>query len=281
MSAPRSAAAKGGQRRRRARPLWRRRSTRAAGAILLLLVTIASGWWSWREGWIADAASDLRRQMIALTTDMGLTVAEILVIGRDHASRDALLKAIGHGRGAPILNLDPDATRRRIEALPWVRVAAVERLLPDTIVVRIRERQPMAVWQNQGRFALIDRQGTVIEDRRLDRFPDLLVVVGADAPGNASGLLDVLRTEVGLMTRVKAAVRVGGRRWNLRLDNGMDVHLPEVGAASAWARLAQYERTHKVLARDVEVLDLRLPDRVIVRRHQGSGKEGRKGGRET
>ena len=68
------------------------------------------------------------------------------------------------------------------------------------------------------------------------------------------------------MDHVKAAVRVGGRRWNLRLKNDIDVRLPEENAAKAWSRLAEYEKTHRVLERDVQILDLRLPDRLIVRK---------------
>jgi cell division protein FtsQ len=68
------------------------------------------------------------------------------------------------------------------------------------------------------------------------------------------------------MVHVRAAVRVGGRRWNLRLAGGIDVQLPEQDPSSAWLRLAQYQRSHSVLSRDVTVVDLRLPDRLIVRK---------------
>ena len=74
------------------------------------------------------------------------------------------------------------------------------------------------------------------------------------------------------MGMVKAAVRVGGRRWNLRLEGDIDVRLPELDTAAAWARLAEYEKTHRVLERDVQVLDLRQPDRLIVRKNRNRPK---------
>ena len=67
------------------------------------------------------------------------------------------------------------------------------------------------------------------------------------------------------MRLVKAAVRVGGRRWNLRLKGGIDVRLPENNTAAAWTRLAKYEKSHQVLERNIRILDLRIPDRLIVR----------------
>ncbi|MCH7555160.1 MAG: cell division protein FtsQ, partial [Proteobacteria bacterium] len=56
-----------------------------------------------------------------------------------------------------------------------------------------------------------------------------------------------------------------GRRWNLRLDNGVDVELPEAGINAAWRRLADIERRHRLLSRDITAIDLRLPDRLVVR----------------
>jgi len=84
-----------------------------------------------------------------------------------------------------------------------------------------------------------------------------------------------------LMRRVKAAVRVGGRRWNLRLEGDIDVRLPEDNAAAAWTRLAEYEKTHQVLERDVRILDLRLPDRLIVRKPPRPARPANGKGQET
>ena len=139
-------------------------------------------------------------------------------------------------------------------------------MLPDTVLLNIEERIPLALWQHKGVFALIDTDGEVILRTGLERYSDLLVVVGADAPDHAAELLKTLATEPQLMSLVRAAIRVGGRRWNLRLKGDIDVRLPEEDTGSAWARLAEYEKTHQVLERDVQILDLRLPDRLIFRK---------------
>ena len=93
-----------------------------------------------------------------------------------------------------------------------------------------------------------------------------VVVVGDGAQIQAATLLKTLRNEPELLVLVETAVWVGGRRWNIRLKGNIDVRLPEKNAKSAWARLAEYERVHGILERDVQVLDLRLPDRLIVRK---------------
>ena len=219
--------------------------------------------------------------MIAASAEAGLRVEEILVVGRNETSRQALLDAVRLARGAPIMAFDPQDAKRRIEALPWVRIATVKRMLPDTVLLGVVEREALALWQHKGRFALIDHDGTVIQDRGLERFSGLLVVVGKDAPVHAAALLGMLATQPNLLAQVKTAVRVGGRRWNLRFESGIDVRLPEENPASAWARLAEYERTNQVLARDVEMLDLRLPDRLIVRRAPRPERRPERRDRET
>jgi len=156
------------------------------------------------------------------------------------------------------------------------------------LVVHLIERRPIALWQHQGQFALIDEDGEVITREGLGRFSRLIHVVGADAPDHVGGLLELLETQPELKAQVKAAVRVGGRRWDLILAGGVDVRLPETGAPQALARLADFELETGVLGREIKVLDLRAPDRVIVRRGgDGRPQEGaakapkRKPGQET
>lgn len=242
------------------------RKARTALGVLGVAVAFSGGWWLWYSGTAGKLANSAKWTAIATTAEVGFRVDEILVVGREQTLRDDLSRAVGLTRGTPILAFDPSAAKARVEALPWVLTASVERALPSTVLVRVQERQPLALWQSKGRLHLIDEGGEIIISGGLERFSDMLLVVGEDAPDHTAALIQTLQTEPQLMTRVTAAVRVGGRRWNLRLDSGVDVRLPEGDPSAAWSRLAEYERSHRVLARDVKVLDLRLPDRLIVRR---------------
>lgn len=275
------APARRGQRRRRVVPWWRTRSAVTGGCVLAACAIVGSVWWAWT----AQVPHRLARQSIAAvvagTADFGLIVNEVFVIGRRETPREHVLEALGAERGSAILGLDLAAARGRLLALPWVAEASVERLLPDMIVVRITERRPLALWQSRGQFALIDTEGAVIQRSNLDRFANLLVVVGDDAPREVEGLIAILDRQPMLRDQVKAAVRVGGRRWNIRLANGIDIHLPEENPDDAWARLAEYERAHRVLNRDIQVLDLRFADQVIVRRNSRPEEQATKKGHET
>ncbi|NQU60664.1 MAG: FtsQ-type POTRA domain-containing protein [Rhodospirillales bacterium] len=252
--------------RPRVAPFWRSRLFLGGMVLLLGVLAAGGGWQVWKSGWVPRAAERVKWEVIAASSQLGLKVNEILVVGRGQTTQKELLAAVQLARGAPILAFDLNAARKRVEKLPWIKAATIERMLPDTLLLNVQERQPLALWQHKGVFALIDTEGNVILKTGLERYSDLLVVVGADAPAHAAELLKTLATEPQLMTFVRAAIRVGGRRWNLRLKGDIDVRLPEDDTASAWTRLAEYEKTHQVLERDVQVLDLRLPDRLIVRR---------------
>lgn len=196
---------------------------------------------------------------------LGLVVTDVKVEGRETTDRDTILAALGAAPGTPILAVSPTRAREQLEKLPWVHSAVVERRLPDTVYVRLVERKPLALWQHGGKLELIDREGAVIPVTRLDRFAKLPMVVGEHAASHAAELLDILTTEPDLAARVSAAIRVGDRRWNLRIDNAIDVLLPADSPANAWAQLANLERSSAILKRDVQVVDVRLPDRLVVR----------------
>lgn len=229
----------------------------AAGVIGAVLTThSAAGDFVWRSA---------SRRLLEASAELGFRVADIRVEGRATTDRDTILKALGARLGTPILAVDPVRAKQQLESLPWVRSALIERRLPDTIFVRLVEREPMALWQHGGKIELIDRTGAVIPVTRLDRFAKLPMVVGEDAARHAAALLAILSSEPDLAARVTAAVDVGGRRWNLRIDNSIDVLLPSDDPAVAWADLARLQRNDAILQRDVQAIDMRLPDRLVVR----------------
>jgi cell division protein FtsQ len=230
----------------------------AAGAALTAVAVVAAAD-------LLGQSSRLRSGLFAATARLGFAVEDVEVLGREMTAPEDILKALEAGRGTPILGVSPSKARQQLELLPWVRSASVERRLPDTLFVRLTERKPLALWQRHGKMVLIDRDGVVVATEHLERYANLLLVVGEDAPKHAEELIGVLETEPQLMKRVTAAVRVGDRRWNLQLDNGIDVELPENNVGAAWAHLAEIEREHALFARNIEKVDLRLADRVVVK----------------
>jgi cell division protein FtsQ len=234
-------------------------------------------------GW--SGVDGLGRRMgedtLRLTASVGLKLDEVLVEGRRETGAGEVLAALDVQRGQPILAFSPEAARKRLERLAWVKTASVERVLPGVIHVRLTERTPMALWQRDRKLVLVDRDGVVILKTGIERFAQLPMLVGDDAPAAAAELLDLLKSEPQLQKRVTAAIRVAERRWNLQLDNGVSVRLPETDIAQAWAQLANLERTSGVLQRDVITIDLRLPDRLVIQVSPEGAKRARGPGKQT
>jgi cell division protein FtsQ len=75
----------------------------------------------------------------------------------------------------------------------------------------------------------------------------------------------LLDAQPDLKPLVRAGVRVGDRRWTLKLLNGLDVHLPEENPEQAMVRFASLVRVQKILDKDLVAIDLRQSDRVVLR----------------
>ncbi len=260
--------------RPRVRPMWRRAWVAPLVAGVVMGSLAGGSWWAYSSGNAAKGIEKVRWSAISATATMGFRVNEVMVSGRQQTEREILVKALNVARGAPILAFDIADAKRRVEALPWVRASTIERMLPDTILISIVEREPLALWQLDSKLHLIDAEGEVILNDGLENYSDLLIVVGNGAEIEASALIALIGTEPALMQQVKAATWIGGRRWNVHLKGDIVVRLPEDDAQSAWTRLAEYHKNHRVLDKNVTVLDLRIPDRLIVKTGpKGSGQE--------
>jgi cell division protein FtsQ len=271
--------------RRPPRPRWWAPAIFGGGLALALAVVGGLGFWLGHMGVAVYAGGALHEQALALSARLGFVVREVYADGRVRTDPEALRRQLGIAVGQPILAIDPTITRARLEQLPWVERASVERLLPDRVQIRLIERQALALWQRSDRFALIDRGGEVIAadvaaldgmgegaamaDPEADpaiRWGQLRVLVGDEAPQHAARLFALLSTEPELWARVAAATWVGDRRWTLRLDNRIDVLMPEQGMLRAWRLLAEKAREDALLERAVSVIDLRfLPNRLRLR----------------
>ncbi len=222
---------------------------------------------------LAIAWSGARTIALDSTTEAGLNLQALTVEGRIETRREDLIVALDLERGTPILAIDVDKAREAIETLPWVKSAKVERRLPGGVHIELSEYKPFALWQRGDRYTLVARDGTAIVDvPGADQ--NLPLIVGPDAPEHAAEFFETLNTiNSGLSARVVAAVRIGGRRWNVHFDNyenGVAVRLPQDGLAGSWTRLSDLERDYRILERDLAFIDLRIPGQLIVRINENS-----------
>ena len=263
---------KRGTARKTGRPVWRQPLLLGI-AVLLLGMGGGGGWWAWHEGWLAEAQ---RRVDVAMLGFIGaitpFKLADVTVEGRDYVERDAILGALNVKLGDSLLGIDLQAARQRLEGIDWVASATVERRLPDTLYVTLKERRAVAIWQNGEVYTLIDRNGRTVRASRMPPGAEtLLLLGGAGAPEHVGDLLLLLAYEPSVARQLRAAVWVGQRRWNLVLTNGVEIRLPEEDAVAALKKLAQLDGAHRLLSREFSVIDMRLPDKLYLRKRAASG----------
>ncbi|KRB61445.1 cell division protein FtsQ [Rhizobium sp. Root708] len=200
----------------------------------------------------------------ATTTAAGFAIEDVKVSGNSETSEIDILQLIGLDGTTSLVALDVDAARQKIAKLPWVESVEIRKVYPKTIEVKLKERAAYAIWQHGTELSLVEKGGAVIAPLRDNKFSQLPLVVGRGAEVAAVSLEDEFSKWPDIKARVKAYVWVSGRRWDLHMDNGIVVKLPEDEIDLALARLSKFVKEQDLLDRDIAAVDLRLSDRTAI-----------------
>jgi cell division protein FtsQ len=235
-----------------------------AGVVLALAlgVTLATGHRGERLAQATGAAIDGK------FGDAGFRLKAIHVEGASPMATADIVRVAGFYKDQPLLGMDLEALRKRIETVGWVKEARVVRLMPDTLVIAVKERRQLAVWQHAGHQFVIDDHGKVIPEADARRFTALPLVVGEGGAEHAPEILPVIAQRPKLMEHMDALVRVDDRRWDLRMKDGSLIQLPAVGEEESLMRLEQLDQRSRIMELGFERIDLRNPDVVAVRPRQ-------------
>jgi len=199
-----------------------------------------------------------------LTASAGLKIETIRITGQSETAELEILERLSIPGHASIATFDVSAARDRVELIPWVDEVSIRKVYPDHLEVELTERQPFAVWQRDGEVALIDADGRILSNYISPRYHELPVLVGAGAEAQAVEILELIAQFPGLHAQMRGATLVSDRRWNLTLDNGIVIMLPEDDPVPALIQLETLDQSQGLLSRDILSVDLRLPDRVVV-----------------
>lgn len=210
----------------------------------------------------------LLRLFVDKTAEVGLVFKHLVIVGPVNITEEEIIEAIGGDYGIPIYSLNIDDIRKRIEDNPWIKIALVERKLPDTLSVTITERTPIAIWQFKQKLYLIDEEGNRISSKNVEKFGDLIHVVGQDANVYARSLCEDLEKHPSLAKKVVSAVRYGQRRWDLNLEQKINVKMPEKGFQEAYDYLNSLNKESKLFDQNYKVINLKDPSKYYMEKHE-------------
>ncbi|HMF06758.1 MAG TPA: FtsQ-type POTRA domain-containing protein [Methylocella sp.] len=237
----------------------------AAAALSVALLSATGVYGAIKGGHYAAFVARQGEPADVIAKSLGFSINAVTISGAHELKEQNILSISGIGPRNSLLFLDAAKIRANLKLLPIVKEASITKLYPDRLLIEIEERVPFALWQNDGALRIVAEDGVVLGSIQDRRFVHLPFVAGDGANEKIGEYLALLEAAGDLRERILAGVRVASRRWTLKLTNGIDILLPERDAEAAMARLADLQRVHHILDKDVLSLDLRQPDRVAAR----------------
>ncbi|MDR1375758.1 MAG: FtsQ-type POTRA domain-containing protein [Holosporaceae bacterium] len=184
--------------------------------------------------------------------------------GNERVSDILLLKTSGLRYKSNILAPSLEAVKKRLEDVAWIRSAVIQRRLPDKIYVMVSERIPIAILQLKHKLYLVDADGKILENDGIGSFSNLPIVIGEGAEKEVSKFLDCIEKFPRIRKQLVFAIRIGKRRWNIKINKGITVRLPEKGITNAMRILEEISDSNGFFNEDISTIDLRMLDRVII-----------------
>jgi cell division protein FtsQ len=245
---------------------------RAGVAASVLLLVASTGLGIVKGGHLEAFTTALSDTRNAIANSAGFRITAVEINGRKQLSQDEVLAIGGVTGRSSLLFLDAAVVRDRLKANAWIADAAVQKFYPGQLRIDIVERTAFALWQQDGRLAVIAEDGAVLEPYVSRRFMSLPLVVGKGAETEAHDFLALLARYPQVNAATRAAVFVGERRWNLRLKDGLDIRLPEHDVGNALAALSKLDKDERLFSRDIVAVDMRLPERLTVQLSDDAAK---------
>ena len=245
---------------------------RTGVALTVLMLLGSTGLGIVKGGHLEELIASLSDTRNALANSAGFRITTVAINGRKQLSQDEVLAIGGVNGRSSLLFLDAATVRDKLKANPWISDATILKLYPGRLQIDIVERSAFALWQQGGRLSVISDDGAVLEPYMSRRFVSLPLVVGKGADTRARDFLALLDRYPQVRNQTKAAIFIGERRWNLRLNDGLDIRLPENGVGNALATLSKLDKEERLFSRDIVAVDMRLPDRLTVQLSEDAGK---------
>ncbi len=247
---------------------WRFASVAAVGVALagFAILVAPAALFPDSDDALAQPHRSVAAQLDHLAWRIGLGIDQVEISGHRFASDADILDAVDLANVHSVLLLDTAAVRARIERLPWIASATIERRLPNEVGIIVNERTPFAVWRHGARDVLIDRSGRELSAIGRGSAPELPRVEGQDASGDATRLLDLVARFPEISGRLNYAERVAGRRWRLVLRSNTIVELPAEADAAALSMLVEPRAAGRLIDIDASTIDMSVLRRITVRR---------------
>ena len=151
--------------------------------------------------------------------------------------------------------------------LNWIDKVTIKRLMPDILNIEVEEYKPFAIWINNDKKFIIDKEGNSIpfleEYEQSEEFKNMIILSGNGANENAKSLFNILVINSEISQDIYSANWVGNRRWDIRFFDGLLVKLPEIEISNAWNDLIKIYSASKN-DKAIKSIDLRVSGKIYL-----------------
>ena len=159
--------------------------------------------------------------------------------------------------------------------LPWINTVVISRSMPDILNISVSEYEPFAIWQNDGKKFIIDKDGNTVPFQAEEEFEKMIILSGNSANIHARSLFNIFAVNSDVSVNVYSATWVGNRRWDIRLENGLLIKLPENDISDAWVNLIKIYKMPGSIS-GLKMIDLRIKDKIYLEYDDSVMKELKK-----
>lgn len=139
----------------------------------------------------------------------------------------------------------------------------------NIIYIQVQPREPAIYWLNTNGLELLDPDGVsmgIVESGRPNL--DLPLIAGAGAPNAIDEAFFIYSISNSFSDEILGLVRIGERRWDIILKNGRKIMLPADELTKVYKNLIMENKVKKLLSVNFSLLDLRNPNRMMIRRQK-------------
>ena len=204
-------------------------------------------------------------------------VKKLSVSGLRRVEENQIIAKAGFEVGTNVFKVDLSEIRTRIEELQWVRHAIIQRVLPDQIIIKIVEREPIGLARIQGEIYLFDTDGKILDPDPL-RPSSYPILDGLRIDGDKDNLSKVqiyknILEELGPNSLSEVHINASGEVTVVSSSDPFQVNLGTTDFRNRWVKYLQLkpqiEQRYPLAVR----VDLRFKNQVIVRMQEDDAGE--------
>ena len=196
--------------------------------------------------------------------DNGFIIKNIEVTGIKHLNEKDVIKIIKSFNNTNIFNINIQKLHEEISKNTWVEETSIQMIYPDTIKIFLKEKEPIAIWQNKYGNSLITKNGEIILTKELNNFKyNLPIIIGNNAHQNISPILKILNIHESFTKNVWSLTFVNERRWDIHFNQGLTIRLPSTKVEEAWQKIVFLNEKFNILNLGLIEIDLRNHNQIL------------------